>query len=97
MAIAGGSEFGTGSMPCQMQMDGLDQQLSPDDPPGSSHQKVPPVCPMMVGGLCVTLFAVTPVPASLPIPAESDVKAIRLDESVTPHVVSPPRRPPRSL
>lgn len=97
MAIAGASEFGTGSMPCQMQMGALDQQPSPDQLPDPSHQKIPLACPMMAGGLCMMLFKVAPVLASLPIPPPTDIQATRLNEAVAPHVVSLLKRPPRSF
>ena len=96
-AIGSAFGFGAEGMPCQMQMDALDQQLPPDGLPGPSHKKIPLACPMMVGGSCVMLFAVAPVLAPLPIPPPMDIQAIRLNEAVAPHVVSPLRRPPRHL
>lgn len=96
-ATIGGAVAGEGSMPCQMEMATLDQQALPEELPDSSHQKMPPACPMMTGGLCMTLLAVAPGLVSLPIPDDSNARAIPLDESVTPRVVSPLRRPPRSL
>ena len=95
--LASAISFVGGTMPCEMQMDTADNQLPPDGPAGMDRERMPQPCPMMMGGVCVMLVAVAPILASIPDPPHAAIRAIWLDETAAPHVVSPLRRPPRDL
>jgi hypothetical protein len=82
-------------LPCQMQMADLEQPIPQDAPP--QHRKQAPACPMMVGGLCLVLCALTPTVASIPSPPHIAVPTIWREEAAPPQVIPPLRRPPRQL
>lgn len=97
LALAGALEPGLGSMPCDMQMGAADHQLAPADDTGSDRGSLPPVCPMMVGGVCLMLVALEPLPVGIAEPPHATLRTGWVDNAVIPRIVPPLRRPPRSL